>query len=155
MKKIDLGQTITILANVGVIAGIFFLAFELQQNTATIEAAEERAFLESWRELTQLPFYADEGLAQIQLNVHSGESLTPLEAKRWENYLRAVFDTWWQLHNSHASGLISDQSWNNMNDSILTLWELERMGEFWVQRGRHYAGTPFGEHIETEVARMR
>jgi hypothetical protein len=32
MKKIDLGQTITILANVGVIAGIVFLAFELRQN---------------------------------------------------------------------------------------------------------------------------
>ena len=32
MKKIDLGQTISILANVGVLAGIIFLAFELQQN---------------------------------------------------------------------------------------------------------------------------
>lgn len=33
MKKIDLGQTITILANVGVIAGIVFLGIELNQNT--------------------------------------------------------------------------------------------------------------------------
>jgi len=32
MKKVDLGQTIAILANAGVIAGIVFLAFELQQN---------------------------------------------------------------------------------------------------------------------------
>ena len=32
MKKIDLGQTITILANIGVIAGIIFLAVELRQN---------------------------------------------------------------------------------------------------------------------------
>ena len=31
MKKIDLGQTITILANVGVIAGIVFLAVEVRQ----------------------------------------------------------------------------------------------------------------------------
>jgi hypothetical protein len=30
MKKIDLGQTITILANVGVIAGIAFLAYEIR-----------------------------------------------------------------------------------------------------------------------------
>ena len=29
MKKIDLGQTIAILANIGVIAGIVFLAVEL------------------------------------------------------------------------------------------------------------------------------
>jgi hypothetical protein len=32
MKKIDLGQTISILANLGVIAGIVFLGVELQQN---------------------------------------------------------------------------------------------------------------------------
>ena len=32
MKKIDLGQTMTILANLGVIAGIAFLAYEVRQN---------------------------------------------------------------------------------------------------------------------------
>jgi len=35
LKKIDLGQTITILANVGVIAGIIFLGIEIQQNTVS------------------------------------------------------------------------------------------------------------------------
>ena len=38
MKKIDIGQTITILANVGVIAGIVFLAFELRQNNSLLAA---------------------------------------------------------------------------------------------------------------------
>ena len=32
MTKIDLGRTISILANIGVIAGIVFLGLELQQN---------------------------------------------------------------------------------------------------------------------------
>ena len=39
MKKIDLGQTIQILANVGVIAGIVFLATEVRQNQASLEEA--------------------------------------------------------------------------------------------------------------------
>ncbi len=33
MKKIDVGQTIGILANLGVVAGILFLVVEIQQNT--------------------------------------------------------------------------------------------------------------------------
>ena len=33
MKKMDLGQTLQILANFGVIAGIVFLAIEIRQNT--------------------------------------------------------------------------------------------------------------------------
>lgn len=35
MKKIDLGQGAQILANIGVIAGIVFLAVELRQNKKT------------------------------------------------------------------------------------------------------------------------
>jgi hypothetical protein len=37
MKKIDVGQMISILANFGVIAGIVFLAMEVRQNTAALD----------------------------------------------------------------------------------------------------------------------
>jgi hypothetical protein len=43
MRKIDLGQTITILANIGVIAGIVFLALELRQNTVAVQGATYQA----------------------------------------------------------------------------------------------------------------
>ncbi len=38
MNKINLGQTITILANLGVIAGIVFLGLELRQNNELVVA---------------------------------------------------------------------------------------------------------------------
>ncbi len=38
MRKINVGQTVGILANVGVIAGIVFLVFELQQNREMMRA---------------------------------------------------------------------------------------------------------------------
>ena len=37
MKKLDVGQMITILANLGVIAGIVFLAVEIRQNQASLD----------------------------------------------------------------------------------------------------------------------
>jgi hypothetical protein len=45
MKKIDVVQAVTILANVGVIAGIVFLAFELQQNTQAVRLASAQSYL--------------------------------------------------------------------------------------------------------------
>ncbi len=44
MKKIDLGQTIQIVANVGLIARIVYLAIEISQNTEML-AAQGRANL--------------------------------------------------------------------------------------------------------------
>lgn len=46
MKRIDLGQTITLLANLGVIAGIVFLAFELQQNNRLLSAEAQYNYLQ-------------------------------------------------------------------------------------------------------------
>ena len=141
-----------IIAAIGVIISLVFVAFSVNRNTAMIEAAEESKFFDAWRNVAQLPFYTDAELASIQLKVHSGEELNLLEAKRWENYLRALFDTWWQLHNSYVDGLVSEQAWNEMNGSILTLWELDRMGEFWNERRQYWEGTPFGSHIDAEIA---
>jgi hypothetical protein len=38
MKKIELSQSISIFANLGVIAGLIFLGYEIQQNTAQMRA---------------------------------------------------------------------------------------------------------------------
>ena len=39
MKKIDFGQSIGILANIGVIAGIVFLGIEIRDSTRATQAA--------------------------------------------------------------------------------------------------------------------
>ena len=143
-----------IVASIAVVVSLLFVGYSIRQNTSAIEAAEENAFLTSWRNLTQLPFYEHAELAAIQMKVHSDDELSALESQRWDNYLRAVFDTWAQLHNSYHDGLISESSWRDMNGSILTLWDLEKMGPFWDERGKHWAGTPFGDHISSEVMRM-
>ena len=79
MKKIDLGQTITIFANIGVIAGIVFLAFELQQNNNLL-TTQARATLMAAR-LSQQEAVSRNvgGLAEILVKVSSGDSLTDLE----------------------------------------------------------------------------
>jgi len=47
MKKIDLGQTVSILANVGVIAGIVILAIEIRQNTDSLDESRNLAIAEA------------------------------------------------------------------------------------------------------------
>ncbi len=46
MKKIELGQTIGVLANVGVIAGIVFLGFEVRQNTEVARSLSIQSILD-------------------------------------------------------------------------------------------------------------
>ena len=47
MKKVAFGQTIGILANIGVIAGIIFLGVELQQNNELLQTEAGYKLLQS------------------------------------------------------------------------------------------------------------
>lgn len=81
MKKIDLGQTINTLANVGVIAGIVFLGYEMRQNTQVARQEAYGTFAQSVIEvghtITSNPQLADL-IAQIQ-DGKSREEFAPLE----------------------------------------------------------------------------
>ncbi len=54
MKKIDLGQTLGLLANVGVVVGIIFLVVEIQQNTRTAEFNAYQSLIAQINSLSQM-----------------------------------------------------------------------------------------------------
>jgi hypothetical protein len=83
MKKIDLGQTIQVIANVGVIAGIIFLAFELRQNTIASRSAAFQslgvATAETWfsfsdsREVSDILWEIEKGGVEAFRNLSSSD----------------------------------------------------------------------------------
>ena len=58
MKKLDIGQTMSVLANVGIIAGIVFLGYELQQNNDQLRS-QSRANIYSMQTEIQGTFYGN------------------------------------------------------------------------------------------------
>ena len=82
MKKIDLGQTVSILANLGVIAGILLLAYELRQNNALL-ASQARSNLDANRNFAQQPLVENAGgIVDIILKARAGDLLSDSEAWR-------------------------------------------------------------------------
>jgi len=89
LKKIDLGQTITILANLGVIAGIIFLGLELRQVQDQMDAeisfnrfAEENA--------TRRLIVTTPSLAGAIVKRGAGEELTREERVILDAYVASI-----------------------------------------------------------------
>ena len=81
MKKLDLGQIVTLLANLGVIAGIVFFAYELQQNNQLLEA-EARATRIGLRVSHSDVLFRDQQFAEIMSRAQAGDDLTDAEELR-------------------------------------------------------------------------
>ena len=105
MRKIDVGQTVTILANIGVILGILFLAFELQQNTDVMEMQISERNLE--RQTDDLAdYYRYQDLRRAYVKFANGEPLTDDEDFILAAYATRVFVTWaWRYGQQEGRGL--------------------------------------------------
>ena len=80
MKKIDLGQSLTILANIGVIAGIGILAIEISQNTRAQEVGAYQALMERIARLNEMSIENPQAFALNRQHAQSAlEDLNPEE----------------------------------------------------------------------------
>ncbi len=105
MKKIDLGQTITILANVGVIAGIVFLGIELQQNNELLEVQAEMAMSDVRANTILADVIAQPEL--IELMLKDEQSLTEVERYRRLAMGLRVLRNWQGRHRLVQRGLLN------------------------------------------------
>ena len=97
MKNIDFGQTIAILANLGVIAGIVFLGFELQQNNELLEAQARASLLDRRTGANEL-LATNGDLARIMEKSQLGEALTIAENIQLDSYNRRILASFeWQF----------------------------------------------------------
>ena len=88
MKNVNLARTIGILANLGVIAGIVFLAVEINQNTEMMEAQMSQARTEAAMAEAQ-SVYNSEYVLPLLDAIDQGQPLTNMDMQRFRHYLRA------------------------------------------------------------------
>jgi len=106
LKKLDLGQTISILANVGVIAGILFLAFELRQNNQILIAQTSYAQFSIERERRNRLIENVGGITDVMQKGRSGIPLTEDEAFRRNLVWEDLVSNWrWQFREVEAGRL--------------------------------------------------
>jgi len=146
MKKIDLGQTIGMLANIGVVAGILFLAIELQQNNELMDA--ERRFNRltiATGSLTLLATNSELAAAVAKLNDLSvgidNLDLTPGERTQLRGYYsRVIINEEWtylelpgsELPVQEWKKLAQSRSWRFHWDAVNSSRGDEFVG--WMQR---------------------
>lgn len=104
MKKVDPGQAATILANLGVIAGILFLGLELRQNNSLL-TAQARYSLRQLR--------ADTADAISSLDVleathkyAAGEEVTPAERSSALMTALKIIELWEWQYGEYAEGAL-------------------------------------------------
>ena len=137
MKKIDLGQIITILANLGVIVGIGFLAVEIRQGNALLNAESRGSRAEVRREWYERIIENDRLVTAIGKTRRS-EALTADEELVWNSFMQYTFTGWQVAYQDWRAGLLEEKDlptggWRQFlreEPGVIEFWDRVKVGRY-------------------------
>ena len=155
MKKVDLGQTLGILANAGVIAGIVFLGVELQQNNELLET-EIRTIRHNIRAADYLLPLQHQEFANALIKRQRGEDLTEYETLIMDRSMATTLYNYQYVFTEFQLGRLEalpTESWQRDFDgetaSVPGYWPDLR--EYWEVSKTHDYDPAFVEWMDENV----
>lgn len=144
MKRIDFGQTIQVIANLGVIAGIIFLAIEMRQNSQVLRAQAISTVVEN-RLNRQDRVIENEGVAALYAKNDRKEPLTDEELMRMQATRSRGFISWQRDYFLFQEGILTEEYFRAnfpiMKASILGTSGSYTAAEHW-ERWRESSAAP-------------
>jgi hypothetical protein len=104
LKKLDLGQTATLFANLGVIAGIVFLGFELSQNNNLLAAQARYNLIVQRADMNDT--FGEPHILEVLHKHSSGAELTPVERSAIYNVMAKVVEMWEWQYGEYRAGML-------------------------------------------------
>ena len=138
MKKIDLGQTITIFANLGVLVGILLLVYELSQNEQMMRAQTRNAVTDTVIRL-MIDEADNDALQEISLKIESGESLSRSERTLLRRHDAARFRLWENVHYQYRQGLFDDSEYAGYRQAWRRILSRPETRELWCSRENEHS----------------
>ena len=107
MKKLELGQTIGLLANIGVVAGIILLTVELRQNNLLMQSQARMTRLEL-RQSANAELFNSPHLHSAFLKWFQAQALTAGEEDLMRRYWTNRFLNFNSIYEEYQNGLIPE-----------------------------------------------
>ena len=101
---------LTLVANIGVLAGIIFLAYELQQNTVATQLEAASNFNASFSEI-ELFIAGSPEFAELLSRGREGEEITGADQLRLLVFYNQVLRQWQFTHFQYMSGAMDEDNW--------------------------------------------
>jgi len=117
LKNSKISEWLTLFANLAVVAGIIFLAIEVSQNTAMIEAQMSQGRAETAMDQAE-SLYNSDHLPEIFLALKQEQPLTDLQRVRFTAYLRAFNRNQDNLLHQVGRGFLGETTLRSVRDAV-------------------------------------
>ena len=135
MKKIDLGQAITILANIGVLVGILLLAYELHQNRQMMQAQSRSAIADGITDFL-VNIGSNSELSELWAQGGAGTTLDEAQYRQFSVLMTGFLRYLEGAHYQYRNGLYEPDEFETQREQISRLFALPGYRRYWCDPGR-------------------
>ncbi len=130
---------LSVIANLGVVIGIVFLAYELRQNTISTDLEVASNYQSSFSEI-ELLIAGDSEFSALLLKGRSGEELSDQEQLRLAVFYTNVLRQWQNVHYQYFSDALDEDMWRGQREYFtLVLREDVGLRTQWLATQSHYS----------------
>jgi hypothetical protein len=136
MDSNGINRWMTLGANLGVLAGIIFLAFELQQNTVATELEAVSNFQNTFSEI-ELFVAGNPEFAELLVKSRESEELTPTDHLRLSIFYGNLLFSWQYTHFQYKTGALDEDIWEGSrvkwtriigaDHGLLNHWQMSKL----------------------------
>ena len=137
MKKIDLGQAFSILANFGVIVGIVFLAIEVRHASNATELQTIENVTNGWIGLSEAIISDPQVARAFIVGLYNPAELSDVETVQFSMYLRMFNNQVGRVRKHRDLGLVPDEEYQNSLRELATLLTTPG-GELYLQTSLNF-----------------
>jgi hypothetical protein len=144
----SVNRWLTLFANLGVMAGIIFLAIETQQNTVATQQSAATSFQAGFSEV-ELFMAGNQEFSEIIVKGRKGENVSEAEQLRLMVFYGTVLRAWQLNHLHYLSGTLDEDVWLGSRSYMAQILA-EDIGLYnrWRYGKRHFS-PGFNEMIES------
>jgi len=145
---------LNLIANISVLVGIGFLAYEIQQNTVATQLEVASSFQSSFTEIEML-IAGDSEFAGLLVKGRAGAELNPHEQFRVATFYGNVLRQWQNVHFQYLSDALDEDIWIGETARFTLILNEDRgLHEHWISSRNHYSDR-FNELIDALTVDLR
>jgi hypothetical protein len=138
MNLDKINQWLVLVSNLGVLAGIVFLAIEINQNTTVARSSTRQAIAEMVSSRPILA-YTNTDAARLSLKVFTDQPLTDVERIQAMSRWYSVMRDWENIHYQYQSGMLTEDEWRGFRLNLKSLFDLPILREYWANEHQFFS----------------
>ena len=139
MSLDDTNKWLSVIANLGVIIGIVFLAYELKQNTLATDLEIASNFQSSFSEIEML-IAGDSEFSEILLKGRNELEMSEHERFRLIIFYGNVLRHWQTVHYQHYTDGLDEDIWIGQREYFTTVLSQDAgLVQYWRDTQNHYS----------------